>query len=256
MSFQITSSIWNNIYYNENSFYQMAINDAENIGSRSCAVIIGIVSALATPIFLAIDLLSNICCLSSANEVRESEVVAEYTNFLEFYRGNSSNAHGVTLSQIWNYSEATLESQHNYIQWLFPSSRQSRFNLQAPLVNEEIQRAFREAPNLQANLDRSFIMMLRFYGLEKNLSTGRIVKGSNFQERSCVWMTPSNHNFLRLDRMIKSLSLLGKQEDARSLYFALESLFLDDNHSVLENSLRNFWSISARIACPGLETRI
>jgi Opioid growth factor receptor (OGFr) conserved region len=54
--------------------------------------------------------------------------------------------------------------------------------------------------------------MLRFYGLESVKAEDgsiSIQKAIEFPERSQYWLTPNNHNHLRLTRMIDSTRLLG-----------------------------------------------
>jgi hypothetical protein len=61
--------------------------------------------------------------------------------------------------------------------------------------------------------------MLVFYGLEdtRTASALHIVRSERFPERARVWLSPGNHNHLRLTRMMESLSALGLREEARAL---------------------------------------
>jgi hypothetical protein len=66
--------------------------------------------------------------------------------------------------------------------------------------------------------------MLAFYGLAIERSAGepRIGRSARWNERSATWLHPSNHNLLRLTRMIRSLALLGQSRLASALYRALK----------------------------------
>src|SRR5438128_7445456 len=79
----------------------------------------------------------------------------------------------------------------------------------------ENNRRIRARPELQDNLRASFCRMLRFYGLELEEDVRR---GANFEERAGNWLSPWNHNHLRITRILKSLRILGLEKEA-SLFF-------------------------------------
>jgi hypothetical protein len=53
----------------------------------------------------------------------------------------------------------------------------------------------------------------------------RVVPTADFTERAQNWLTPSNHNHLRITRVLKSLRLLGLEEEARASFRCLEGLY-------------------------------
>jgi len=144
---------------------------------------------------------------------------------LRFYSGEGTDDRDRTIADIWCYSHNELEGVHDYIQWLFPLAERSAFNPAAPLLDAETIQRFQEDEALRRNVERSLGVMLDFYGL--TLVGNRIVRAKTFSERSRNWLTPQNHNFLRLTRVLKSLSLLGHGERAKQLLACLEEIGRD-----------------------------
>ena len=116
------------------------------------------------------------------------------------------------LEDIWAWDNEQLEMVHDFIQWLFPLPEASRFNADAPLLTDADIVAFAADPALRANLTKSFERIVRFLGLAID-ETGRVVEGDNFaNRRGDVWDAP-NHNWLRITRILRSLTLLGLASD-------------------------------------------
>ena len=141
---------------------------------------------------------------------------------LAFYRGIGADDRGRRIEEVWRFSHEELEAVHDYIQWLFPLAERSAFNPGAPLLDDETVARFREDAALRDNLERSLRVMLDFYGLA--IAGKEILRVPNFGARSRVWLTPHNHNFLRLTRIMKSLSLLGLRDRAAQLLVCLEGI--------------------------------
>ena len=141
---------------------------------------------------------------------------------IAFYSREGTDDRGRRLDEIWSFSLEELETAHDYIQWLFPLRERSAFNPGAPLLDDETIAQFREDAALRGNLERSLRVMLDFYGLA--IAGHEILRVPTFGPRSRVWLTPHNHNFLRLTRIIKSLSLLGLHDRATQLLACLEGI--------------------------------
>jgi hypothetical protein len=172
---------------------------------------------------------------SSAGEVR--------TPWLEFYRGRGRDARGRTLDEILAWDFDTLEFTHDYIQWLFPLPEASAFNPEAPLLDATQIAAFRSGPTLKQRLLDSLRLMLRFYGLkdeERNDRSVLITRRPDFAARSENWLTPSNHNFLRLTRILRSLCLLDYESHAKALLDCLEQIYRE-HEAVIGSRTLSFW---------------
>lgn len=117
-----------------------------------------------------------------------------------FYEGSGRDDRGRSLDDVLSFDDAALEYTHDFVQWLFPLRERSGANPTAPRLDDAAVAAFHERPELRANLQRAYDRMLAFY------------------RSSDQWLTPGNHNHLRLTRMMISLRTLGLAADARELY--------------------------------------
>ena len=142
---------------------------------------------------------------------------------LRFYSGTGTDHRGRRLEDLWRFSLDELEESHDYIQWLFPLVEKSQFNAAAPVLDDVAITRFRSDAALRRRLERSLTVMLHFYGFE--LEAERIVPSWTFAERAKTWLTPGNHNFLRLTRILKSLTVLGLAHRGTQLLQALEEIY-------------------------------
>ena len=167
--------------------------------------------------------------------MQESTLVA-------FYRGTGHDHRGRCLSDIHEFDFDELEFHHDYIQWLFPLPEPSAVNASAPLLSNEDVAAFESDDSLQEALLKSFSLMLRFYGVELAGAGTSIEmrRGSSFDERSRVWLTSGNHNFLRISRILRSLSLLGHEEYASAFLKCLEGIYEEQSRTIGTTTL-GYW---------------
>lgn len=161
-------------------------------------------------------------------------------NIVAFYRKEAPDYLGRQLEDIWQWSDDKLEAIHNYIQVLFPNREPSMFNAHAPLLDEETIAAFHEDESLRKNLAASLDRMLCFYGLEYHPQTGEVLRRSDFPSKAANWLTPYNHNFLRITRILLCLMALGLPERARAFYRCLEQIYEDHVNVIGEETLR-YW---------------
>ncbi|HKW10162.1 MAG TPA: opioid growth factor receptor-related protein [Gemmatimonadaceae bacterium] len=147
---------------------------------------------------------------------------------LRFYEGTGTDDRGRRLEDVWHFSDEQLEHVHDYIQWLFPLTERSAFNPGAPLVDEATIQKFRTDATLRSNLARSYERMREFY-------------------RDMQWVTPGNHNYLRLTRILKSLTLLGLGHRAADLFAWLEGVYAKHEDTIGPRTLA-FWRAAAAAA--------
>lgn len=139
-----------------------------------------------------------------------------------FYRDGAPDDENRTLAQILGWDDRRLEAIHDYIQWLFPLPEPSGANPSAPILDEATIQAFRSTPVMRDRLRQAWLRMLRFYGFAWTDGTGpHIVRSANFAMRSHDWLSPMNHNHLRLTRILRSLRLLGLEAESQALFLAL-----------------------------------
>ena len=63
---------------------------------------------------------------------------------------------------------------------------------------------------------------------------------SAFDRRAANWLTPGNHNFLRITRILKSLTILGHEDMARAFLECLSTIF-DDHRGIIGDRTWDFW---------------
>lgn len=140
------------------------------------------------------------------------------SEIITFFQGGP-NRKGLTLHDIHEFDRDQLENKHDFIQWLFPTKSASAFNPDVPsLTNRDIarfkrHRAYRTV--LLANLE----LMLAFYGFRTG--TNGIEKANNFRFAISQWVTPYNHNFMRISRILDSLVTLHCRRQSIFFYRAL-----------------------------------
>ena len=132
------------------------------------------------------------------------------SKIVAFYEGFGADHRGRSFEEILGFDDDALEYIHDYIQWLFPLMEPSAFNPWAPVLTQEDVRAFQASETLRQKLGRAFERIWLFYGFDENRRD---------------WVTPGNHNFLRLTRILTSTKLLGRQDCTAKLFAALEELY-------------------------------
>ena len=171
----------------------------------------------------------------------ESELVA-------FYRGDGRDHRGRLLSDIHEFDFHELEHNHDYIQWLFPLPEPSGANASAPLLsNDDISR-FQADESLRTHLLQSLELMLRFLGLELaegDAGSASIRTAGHFGERHQVWLRPGNHNFLRISRILRSLTLLGCARHACAFLDCLQDIYAE-NSGTIGNTTIGYWCRAVR----------
>jgi hypothetical protein len=159
-------------------------------------------------------------------------------DLVAFYRGEAADYQGRTLQVIWGWDDRRLEDRHDYIQVLFPLPEPSHFNARAPLLDGATLARFRTDDVIRKNLLQSFWVMLRFYGFRLDEPTSEVVEADNFAERALEWLSPGNHNHLRITRILKCLTLCGLQDRAAAFLKALLALPGQDR---ITSESRRYW---------------
>jgi len=110
-----------------------------------------------------------------------------YFNFLKSKSGESWDA-------IMRYNEYQLESSHTFIQWIFPTTTQSRFNENCPVISLTELRRHSDFNDAKSKMIISLSLMKNHWGINSN----KVVDISKFKRLS-------GQNGLRLSRVIQSL---------------------------------------------------
>jgi hypothetical protein len=157
------------------------------------------------------------------------------SQILDFYNDDGKDNLGRTLEDILNceghtfpHNFAWLEAAHDWIQWLFPSRKESNFNPDAPLLTDEDVTIFRSAIQSRGELYYRVMdtteMFLAFLGIGVNwfvnaedTVTHQLFTTENFEAQKYTWIGPLNHNHLRITRFLAFLCIVGLNDFAKSV---------------------------------------
>ena len=104
----------------------------------------------------------------------------------------------------------------------------------APVLNRRSIEEFRARADLQEKLLFSFTRMLNFYGLEvRSGERVTITRAPNFAAKATVWLSPGNHNHLRITRILRCLTVLGLESEAKAFFGCLSEIYEDEQNKRL-----------------------
>ncbi|XP_073425470.1 opioid growth factor receptor-like protein 1 isoform X2 [Dendrobates tinctorius] len=141
---------------------------------------------------------------------------------------------GVYIEEIlnkWKGDYDKLEHNHTYIQWLFPLREQGLNFYAKELTSYEIEE-FKKTKEAIKRFISAYKMMLDFFGLKLVDKNGTVSRAANWQDRF-QHLNESQHNYLRITRILKSLGELGYEIFKSPLVKA----FLEE--SIVENTIPN-----------------
>jgi hypothetical protein len=115
---------------------------------------------------------------------------------VDFLTGAGTDAAGRAIFEVLAMDDAALEESHDFIQWLFPLRERSGAQPNVPTLTDA---------------DVEAIHGSGFAGATLAAATDRM---AIFYMRNGHWLVASDHNHLRITRIIKSLRLLRGDEAA------------------------------------------
>ena len=180
---------------------------------------------------------------------------------LSFYDGGTDHR-GRTRQGILAESDAWLEATHDYVQWVFPLPERSAYNADAPLLTQADIEAFGARPELRERLLDAARRLLGFYGFtmtpDQQAGDRQAHPGADSPARCTVlprrtlhWITPRNHNFLRISRILRCLHLLGCPRTAYAFLAALEAVAQGGAGDIIGAETLAYWRSAASGKRPG-----
>lgn len=168
--------------------------------------------------------------------VNDKELSMNGKSFLKFMRGESISSilgtkSGSSLHEILNYNNFELEDDHCFIQWLFPSFRQSQFNNNAPILTISDILILRQDEQVKQNMKLAREKMLEYWGiLPFDQFNVNILNG---------------HNGLRLSRFIESSILFGDNIDEamRNIQNAIHLKLVNPSKDLYKDRYVPIWYI-------------
>ena len=112
------------------------------------------------------------------------------SQLVAFLEGSGTDSRSRRLVDIWQFDDDEIEYMHDFIQWMFPLKEASGSNFSAPNLRASDVDVIRSSAECQQNLETSASWILAFF------------------KRSEEVAQFTNHNHLRVTRIIKSLRLL------------------------------------------------
>lgn len=112
------------------------------------------------------------------------------SRLVAFVEGSGTDSQGRRLSDVWQFDDDAIDLTHDFIQWMFPLREASGSNFTAPTLLASDIEAIQSSVQCRQNLEKSSTWVLAFF------------------ERTEEIFQYTNHNHLRVTRIIKSLRLL------------------------------------------------
>jgi hypothetical protein len=134
------------------------------------------------------------------------------SKIVDFYVGSGTDHKLRSWEEIVSQSDDWLEFEHDFIQWLFPLKETSEFSKSAPILTDEDISVLKTELLFRGRMITSLFVMMSFFGLEPKIINNELKFEKDkfyFEERSKVWLSPNNHNYMRITRILKSLCLFG-----------------------------------------------
>lgn len=143
----------------------------------------------------------------------------------------------------WNANDDVLESEHQYIQWLFPNRESSQFNPYAkPLQFEELQ-LMRQDQEIQSWMIQFYRMMLHFYGFSLiDEQSGQLDLDADRYEQRFEHLSTSRHNWYRITRILKCLGDMGYERFKNKwLWLIMMQMIQHDRLTALAKPMIDYW---------------
>ena len=140
-----------------------------------------------------------------------------------FLESKTPDHRGRMLSLLWKQTDNDSETNHDYIQWMFPLDEPSQAVNGAPVLSDFDIYEIKENQLAIENLEKSARWFL------------------GFLERNDHWVTNYDHNHLRITRIIKSLRLLASDEAADEFRDKVIAL-AGDKLNLVDQEARDFWA--------------
>jgi len=168
-------------------------------------------------------------------------------DIIGFYQGVVRNQEGYSINDILKFSDEKLEDNHCYIQWIFPLPERSKAVPGSPFLRQADINEFNDSGVLQSKMIELFYRVAGFYGLgvqidpETEAMTIKVMPSDGlFEKKTANWLTPHNHNFLRISRIIRSLKLAGLEQWAQGFYKCMCEIY-ENNKTTIGPVTKQFW---------------
>ena len=137
---------------------------------------------------------------------------------VEFWLEGGSTPTGLTLERLKQYSFEEMEQDHQWVQWAFPTQTRSKFNPNAPVLDNFTALELIDSDSFGDDYDQIVNNFLQY------MFVGPFIDYES-------WLINGEHNKLRMTRLLESLTLLGKVGNARALVRTIFNAYMgQDEH--------------------------
>lgn len=147
----------------------------------------------------------------------------------EFLLNKGTDHKNRKLDFILKQDNEWLEKTHDYIQYVFPNNIRSSFNYNAPIITEKQAAKLAQDKTIQESLIKSLIRFKDFFELDAEKPH---------------WITPNNHNYLRLTRVLITCNLFKRYADANKLFNYLTG-FYSKYPDIIGSTTFGYWERAA-----------
>jgi len=149
------------------------------------------------------------------------------------------------LLEVRPGEESPIDTRHDVIQLLFPTTKQSESGQQAILLSHLDIEKIREDASLQKTLLFDFAIMMKFLGFNfsvRDNGAGSYAMKLTAPESVPFWARGKNHNQWRITRMLRSLSLCNLRGLALMFLSALKIMRSNPDVKIPPNCYTDYWS--------------
>ena len=128
---------------------------------------------------------------------------------------------------ILGCSDKVMEECHDQVQWMFPLHEESNFAMTYPILNAQLVEKLKDNAYIITNITRAIHRMSDFYGFP-----------TNDRNKQRLWCKDSDHNLLRITRIIRCARFFGLDDEATEFYDkAVEA----SHYFCISNVTRAYW---------------
>lgn len=145
------------------------------------------------------------------------------TPLCQFLAGIGCDNAGRKITDYLNFDTSQLEEVHDYIQWAFPTLTPSAYNPDARVLGWDDIESIHLHDSAQYYLERMTQKMIRFY------------------QDYDGWLVESDHNHLRISRILESLNLLMVDESVAPRFYVAILERVTWNRSPIDAKALRIW---------------
>lgn len=148
---------------------------------------------------------------------------------IDFYSDRGICCSGHSRTQLLMASDNEWESNHSFIQWLFPSTEPSAYSSTAPILTQEDIRMFRQNAQVRYNVYPSIQRFMEFLRFQDPVSA------------KPFWWREQDHNQLRITRALNFFNICQMQDPVYDFMYRLLSL-AKAHPNIISDTTYSFWN--------------